>query len=770
MLLAGRPAGAQTTAEPDVQFALSLAASNAPAHTALDVPMELPGQLDIHIRPPAGGWVRCAEMEFDVAWPADGPTNAQVLLYIVDWEWNWYQTLAPGYLTPGRARRFRVNLMPGAEAMEPVGHHVPWHLRSLCAPIAAAIRVFGAGPFAGTCRVERVVGRSRPDPAEPPAIRNVRASAPRLQCYEKFELTFTLPDRYPNPFDPDQVSVTARFEGPTGTVASVNGFYSQDYYRTLGPTGERVESQGKPQWKVRFTPRTPGRYRYSLTAKDRAGTSHWGPAEFEATPSRNPGFVRVSRSDPRFFEFDDGSYFFPIGHNIRSPFDVRTDQQFPWKQRWPEGSSAYMRYFRDMSRNGENFVEIWSAAWSLGLEWSPISPGYHGVGQYNLRNAWEMDQVLDAADRFGLYLNVVVHNHGKFSTYVDEEWDDNPFNTARGGYLDLPEEYFSNPRALRDFQNLMRYMVARWGHSTRVFAWELWSELNLTGSRRVDHKAHYQPEVEEWHRTMGRWLRSVDPFRHLITTHYSGDFRTQNPAITALPEIDHASVDAYHSDQRALRIVGLIHETAAYNNAFGKPVVITEFGGQSMAQQGFDHIDAAHHSALWSSTCLTTGGTPLFWWWMLIEEESLYGRYAAIARFMRGEDRRGPEKRSWASWEPDDDSERTRATISGGRGRIAAICYGNDTDVIGWFYDQDRFQQAGDATVAPSTGLTIIVAGLQGGPYRIEFWDTKDGKVIESADVESSRGILRRDVPPFRRDMAFKVKPQFRAQRKAGRP
>jgi hypothetical protein len=509
-----------------------------------------------------------------------------------------------------------------------------------------------------------------------------------------------------------------------------------------------------------------------LTAKDSSGAADWGPGELDVTPARLPGFVRVSRSDPRYFEFDDNSYFFPIGHNIRSPFDVRTDQQFPWKQRWPEGSAAYSRYFRDMNRNGENFVEIWSAAWSLGLEWTPVSPGYHGIGQYNLRNAWEMDQVMDSADKFGMYLNVVIHNHGKFSTFVDEEWAANPFNIANGGYLSLPEDYFTDPRAVRDFQNLMRYMIARWGYSTRVFAWELWSELNLTGSERVDHRAHRLPEVVEWHRAMGRWFRLADPYRHLVTTHYSGDFRTQNPAITALPEIDHASVDAYHSDPRALRIVNLIRETAVNNNTFEKPVMITEFGGQSMAQQGFDHIDCAHHAALWASTCTPCGGTPLFWWWMIVEEESLYGRYAALARFMKGEDRRGPTKRAGASWDHPEDGGTPRALVTGdnGHARIAVMYYGDDTGMLGWIYDQDRFDFVSEATLKPVTGLSLSIGGLLDGPYRVEFWDTREGKIVETADVEAKNTLIRVALPPLARDMAFKVKPASSQQKKRTLP
>jgi hypothetical protein len=76
---------------------------------------------------------------------------------------------------------------------------------------------------------------------------------------------------------------------------------------------------------VRFCPRTPGRYRYTLRVVDPAGAAEWREGSFEATPAGGPGFVRVAAGDRRYFELDTGEPFYPIGHNIRSPYDSRMD-------------------------------------------------------------------------------------------------------------------------------------------------------------------------------------------------------------------------------------------------------------------------------------------------------------------------------------------------------------------------------------------------------------------------------------------------------------
>jgi hypothetical protein len=755
-LVAVLTAGVAQAAADTIRIGLSPTATNSPVTSSLAAKLKLPGQCDVFLHAPTGAWLRTGQLEFDLTVPADGPTNAQVLVYVVDWDYRWYQTLLQGRVEPGRTQRWSVDLTPTAAGWETQGHHMPWQLRTLCAPIAVAVRVFGAGPYTGTCRIERVFGQPRPEPRDPPAIRNVRASPARVRCFERFEVALSLPDRYPNPFDPDQVSVRAVFECPTGMPVTVDGFYAQDFYRTLGPTGEATEPQGMPVWRVRFTPTIVGSYRYRLLVTDRTGTSEWGPGSFESLPAKLPGFVRVSRRDPRFFEFDNGKFYFPIGHNIRSPFDVRTDEQFPWKQRWPEGSAAYLRYFKEMNKHQANFAELWSAAWSLGLEWHPLWKGYHGLGQYNLRNAWEMDQVVESAERLGIYLNVVIHNHGKYSLSTDQEWRHNPMNVEQGGYLKHPNEFFTSERALRDYRNLMRYMIARWGGSPAVFAWELWSELNLVG----DHGVHRTPECIEWHRTAGRMIKDMDPYDHLITTHYSGDYHVQTPEISQLPEMDHCAVDAYHGSPLALHIVTLIRETADYNNAFGKPVLITEFGGSSRAHQGFRHLSYSHHAALWASACSSIAGTPCFWWWMLIDEENFYPRYAAVSRFLRGEDPRNPDARMLGTAPSTNATNRCTVAIQGGTppNTLGVVAYGAPAGVNGWIHRDSDYEAADPAGLSHVTNAVLQLGGMTDGRFVVEYWDTLRGEPVQEYPATAAGGVLRIDVPPFARDIAFKAK------------
>ncbi|OGV68012.1 MAG: hypothetical protein A2498_04555 [Lentisphaerae bacterium RIFOXYC12_FULL_60_16] len=714
--------------------------SDSPGQT-----VAFPGDASFNLRHATSNWTVFNGLTFDLALSAEAPTNLQVLVFAQDQDHRWYQSLLPDRPVPGITNHLAAHLDNHGADWTPQDHHGAWSLRALLQPAMIGIRVFGNSPGTGTVALAGVAAQHAQH-AGPPAIRNVRSNTRELPCYERYEITFDLPDRYPNPFHPDEVRVDGQFDGPAGRM-TVPGFYAQDFFRRHDPTAETLVPQGAPYWRIRFAPPQPGPWMYRIEVRDRFGTNTWGPGRFVALPPVQPGYVRVSPRDPRFFEFDNGRPFFPIGHNIRSPYDTRMEENFPWTRRWPAGSSVYPRYFEKMRAHGENLTEVWCSPWSLGLEWSPLWRGYHGIDQYNLENAWELDTVLLSAEQFDIFINLVIHNHGKFGTSYDREWDHNPLNVKCGGYLERPEDYFTDPRALDSFRRLMRYTIARWGYSTRIFAWEFWSELDLTGS---DPKKpnHMRPETVEWHRLMGADIKAMDPARHLITTHVCGDYTHQNPDILRLPEIDHASLDAYHFNPDPLHIVELLRQTALHNQAFGKPVMVTEFGGSPYAADA-RHLEDTLHAGLWSSACIPLGGAPLFWWWQLVDEENFYPQFQALAAFMNGEDRRDPAQvMRPVQLAPDNLAA-----------RMAGQCLGTTNRVLGWLYLTREYPHVETAGLAPITNLQVRLSDMQDGPLRAEFWDTIAGRIVSHHTVTVSNRTVVLDVPPFRRDIAFKLKP-----------
>lgn len=740
-------------AQPD-RIALSMSLDNEQrgASPAVETTVAFPGHQDFFLHLPSSkSWVDVSAIEFDIPWPGNAPTNAQVLCHMADRDRFWYQQLLDGHLACGATNRLAVKLTPVATGWRAVGHRGEWHFRALKSPKRMAVRIFSGETFRGSCRIDAARAVITPDTA-PVLITDVRGNRNHVPCFGKFELTFRIPDRYADPFDPQKIDVFADFRTPSGAVIRIDGYYGRDYFRSVDATGEQLYPQAAPYWRIRFAPTATGEFSYTITARDARGETQWGPATFKSVPSRKHGFVRVSAHDPRYFEFDDGSPFFPIGHNIRSPFDSRMDDQFPWRKRWIDGSSVYTHYFERMRAHGENITEIWSSAWSLGIEWSPQWRGFHGVGEYNMMNAWEMDRVVEEAERNGIQLNLVILNHGKFSLHWDTEWEHNPYNRALGGYLDDPEQFFTNGRARRDFLKLMRYIIARWGYSTSIFAWQLWNELDLVGNDKefgeIKSKFYFKPQAVEWHVDMGRAVRDIDPYDHLVSTHVCTDYSRQNPAIIKLPEVSLAAVDAYHSTPEIMSIVTLLHKTADHNNPFGKPVLVTEFGGSAYGH-GVNHLRNALHVALWSSTCIPLGGAPMFWWWQLVDEENFYPQFKAVANFMRGEDRRDPQMLMRAL---------TLKLPDRGSSQLGAECLASSTRAYGWIYSAAAYARHASRQATPVSGLTVSLSTSQDATFDVEFWDTSQGKRVARTTAETEDGAISFRVPAFEKDIAFKVK------------
>ena len=713
----------------------------------LTMTADFPADADFVLHEPDVAWTAVATLSVEIPWPDDAPADAQAMLYLKDRDDYWYQTLPSAALRPGETNRLAFDLRPDSTEWEARGHKSGWHFLCLKNPLVVGLRVFSRTAWSGEIAIGAVHAHPARD-AAPPWIRHVQLDRQKLPVFERLTLTCRIPDRYREPFVTNTVHLTAHIERPDGGTDTVDGFYTRDYYRVLQHTGERVIPQGRPYWEVRYTPRMEGRHTVTLHVRDTHGTADWGPATFTAGPPASPGFIRVSREDPRFFEFDNGDPFFSVGYNIRSPYDTRVDHNFPWMHRWEEGSAAYFRHFEKMHRYGLNLAEIWTAAWSLGLEWTPRWRGYHGIGQYNMMHAWELDRVVEAAERYGIYLNVVIHNHGKFSTFSDQEWAYNPHNVANGGYLDSPKRYFDDPRAIQDFQNLMRYKIARWGYSPHIFTWELVNELDLTGERGQGiARNHVRPEVVEWHRMAGRFIAEHDVSRHLVTTHYCGNYTHQNTNITALTEMDWQAVDAYHGSGDPLHIVELMVRTAAFNNPFRKPVLITEFGGSPHGST-IEHIGQTVHAAAWAAPATATAGVPMLWWWHLVEEEHYYPIYGGVSRFMQGMDRRDSAMRPYtpiiAHDEPTPDA-------------LAVVTLKSPSRAIGWLHHTAAFPTILPETGGETTAVALRFEDMRTGYYAAEFWDTHAGEPMHTEHVESDMGVLQVPVPPFVRDTAFKI-------------
>ncbi len=230
---------------------------------------------------------------------------------------------------------------------------------------------------------------SRSSPDAGPPITNISDNAASfpggtVPAYEKFEITFQVGSTAQNlqlPYDPAPpagltpgvgISVDAEFSpNHWETVYQVPAFYFQDFEHEIKQGREWIYPTENYSWKVRFAPPTAGLWQYRLTAEDATGHTETIPASFLVSHSASRGFIRVSSSDSRYFEYENGRYFPGLGYNMN--YD-----HVGWNNPVLENETT----FEVMSENGIELVRIWLSQWGIyGPSWNPwnsIDPALHG--------------------------------------------------------------------------------------------------------------------------------------------------------------------------------------------------------------------------------------------------------------------------------------------------------------------------------------------------------------------------------------------------------
>nr|MDA3872628.1 hypothetical protein [Kiritimatiellia bacterium] len=310
----------------------------------------------------------------------------------------------------------------------------------------------------------------------PPQVTLSGLEAPdgEVAVMERQQWRFDLDRFFQNPYDPDEIAVDLEVILPDGTSVSHPGFFHQEVNRHYEDEVERWELGTGFDWRVRFRPWQAGTHAWTLKIvyhppgeQTAVQLERTGQFEALATESFKKGFLLQSKRDPRYFEFQNGEFFYPIGHTMRSPTDRREgiydealEQSLDAAD--AKGTELYADWFRRMQANGGNFARIWMSNWWLGLEWNSRHSGYHGRSYFNQQNAARLDRLLELAEAHGVYLNIETINHGTFSSTTDGEWQDNPWSafSPDEGPIQYASEFCQDEEATRWHRNKIRYLIA----------------------------------------------------------------------------------------------------------------------------------------------------------------------------------------------------------------------------------------------------------------------------------------------------------------------
>ncbi|MBK8478010.1 MAG: cellulase family glycosylhydrolase [Opitutaceae bacterium] len=362
-----------------------------------------------------------------------------------------------------------------------------------------------------------------------------------------------------------------------------------------GHREERLAYFDAGHWRAWLTTQHPGAYRATLT---RNGAPVEVPSSEVVVPETArlaEGFVRV---EGLRFTTDAGGAYFPLGHNL--------GWHYPDQPTIPE-------QLQRMGAAKMNWARVWACSWDgknpFFHRGSPPPP----LGELLPATLQQWDGIVAAAETAGVRLQFVLFHHGLLSTRNDSNWGESTWSRANGGFLDRPQEFFTDETAKEYARRWLRQAVARWGHSPAVMAWELFNEVEWVDSIQKDHD---WAAVVAWHAEMAAFLRGLDPYRHLVTTSSA----LEHPAL-------YATMDYYqpHTYPRDV-YVGI----AGAAPLLGKPWFFGEFGRGTWEMNADERMVV--RDGIWAGLLSGHAGAAQYWYWERVVKLGLEAEFTRAVR------------------------------------------------------------------------------------------------------------------------------------------
>lgn len=415
--------------------------------------------------------------------------------------------------------------------------------------------------------------------------------AKTVVLYPMVEIAFSLPEKVSEPFAKE---FWGRIETDEGHGVWVPAFYD-----------------GEGTWKVRYSPREVGHRTVSIfstegDARRPLKTASLAPGEFDVSgvPLRS-GFVRLNPEDSRRFLRVPGGPYYPLGLNVG------------WETAPEEKVETILT---QLAASGGNWARIWMCHWDgKNLDW--VQDQKNPIGEINLEVARRWDRIVALAERVDVPFQMVLQHHGQFSTKVNPNWREHPWNEANGGFLKRPEEFFSDARALELTRRKLRYIVARYGYSPAIMAWELFNEVEFTDAAK---SGEGRKAILEWHEKMAAYLREIDPNGHLITT-------------SAAPLSDPVWVVADYIQQHAYPPDPLSGSGGFEVSplSLSRPIFYGEIGTTDPSGTSAGDEGRALRDILWGSLFSGAGGAAQYWAWDQVAREKLFSIIQSAAAFAK---------------------------------------------------------------------------------------------------------------------------------------
>lgn len=420
-------------------------------------------------------------------------------------------------------------------------------------------------------------------------ILSARPAAKSAEQYRKAEWDIDLRADFQNPYLQEEVSLDMQLESPSGKKLLLPCYY------------ESGEGGGVSRWKARFAPQETGKYRYSFLLKQQGQPVFTTKQNvFSARATKDKGILHAH--DSWSFRFDNGELFRGVGENICWESRANDDSRY-FKALHEKPKYNYEYMLRSLAAHGGNYFRTWICSWNLPLDWKTgiNNHRYHDSPEYFHPEAIrKMDRMVNLSDSLGLYIMLTLGA--------------GTHDARQGRYAVSSREFFVDAKAKAQYRDRLRFIVARWGYSPAIGAWEFFNEIDNVQFRDRNNPISAS-SIVQWHTEMSQYLKSIDPYGHLVTTSIS---HRDLEGLNSIPAIDFNQKHIYRNN-RALPAT-----IVKYTADFGKPYVIGEYGYEYDWQKDFnqfaDSMDSDFKRGLWYGLFVPTPVLPLSWWWEYFDD------------------------------------------------------------------------------------------------------------------------------------------------------
>ncbi len=529
-----------------------------------------------------------------------------------------------------------------------------------------------------------------------PIITTIRQNSDTIGLYDKFEAGFGIKADYSNPFDPDQIDITAAFTSPSGKQWPINGFY----YASFGG-----------MWKLRFSPDEVGKWKYTIHIKDKNGETTSDARSFTAVSSGHHGALTVA-PNLRYLQYRDGTPFYGVGlwyNDGYSGFDagrVRPEE---------------LDRLKDL---GVNFFSSFI---------TPLETQGSGLGRYDQNLCGRLDQLLELCEKRDMQLSLNLWFHAFLSETVwgagNIRWETNPYQQVTAA-----KDFYRSEAAWAFQEKLYRYMIARWGYSRSLGIWFIVDEINGTDGWQKGDTA----VASQWAAKVHNYFKGNDPYHRPTTGTRSGGvqefwnegYQTFDLAAREIyerqgwPVNNTSTLDSATVPPLVSSYTNYAGEISRLWKGYGRPVIIGE--------TGWDHVFyepsmpgylAQYHNALWVALASGTAMSP-FWWAYsdYLNDNILTHQLSSLRRFTDG-----IPFSSLSNIRP--------ADINSARGNAYAMV--SDQLIFGWVVN----------AVTDVAGDKVTLQSLPKGKYKLKIYHCWRGSFIGEKEVDCSSGTIGFEIP-----------------------